>query len=159
MKTTPTRQRLALAVIGAATIISASACGTNGTGTGTSAAPSTGASMDPGMSMSPSPMASLTPSSTPSSMVTTGGSTGATAEATIHIKSFAYSDPGNVPAGSTMTVMNMDTVAHTVTADDGSFDAVVKAGTSTTFTVPGKPGKYTYHCTYHSNMHGTLTVK
>ncbi len=55
--------------------------------------------------------------------------------------------------------MNMDTEAHTLTADDGSFDAVVKAGTSITFTAPSKPGTYPYHCTYHANMHGTLNVK
>ncbi|MFC0459249.1 hypothetical protein ACFFGR_22360, partial [Arthrobacter liuii] len=66
MKTTTIRQRLTLAVIGAATIIGATACGSGGTGTGTSAAPSTvagsaGASMDPGMNMSASPMASSTP--------------------------------------------------------------------------------------------------
>ncbi|UUL75620.1 cupredoxin domain-containing protein [Pseudarthrobacter sp. Fe7] len=168
MKTTTIRQRLTLAVIGAATIIGATACGSGGTGTGTSAAPSTvagsaGASMDPGMDLSASPMASSTPSSMPSAMgATTGsssGSTGTAAESTIHIKSFAYSGAGTVPAGSTVTVMNMDNQAHTVTADDGSFDAVVKAGTSITFTAPAKPGTYTYHCTYHSNMHGTLTVK
>ncbi|GAB3280286.1 hypothetical protein GCM10027449_21170 [Sinomonas notoginsengisoli] len=92
-------------------------------------------------------------------MGATGGSTGATAEATIHIKSFAYTGPDSVPAGASVTVMNMDNAAHTVTADDGSFDAVVKAGTTTTFTAPAKPGTYTYHCSYHSNMHGTLTVK
>lgn len=87
------------------------------------------------------------------------GSPAATATATIHIKSFAYTGPDSVPAGSEVTVMNMDTEAHTVTADDGSFDAVVKAGTSVTFTAPKKPGTYAYHCAYHSNMHGTLTVK
>lgn len=161
MKTTTTGQRLTLAVIGAATIIGATACGTGGTGTGSSPAPSTvagspGASMDPGMTMSPSPMA---PSSTASSMGATGGAAGATAEATIHIKSFAYTGADSAPAGSTVTVMNMDNEAHTVTADDGSFDAVVKAGTSVTFTAPAKSGTYTYHCTYHSSMHGTLTVK
>lgn len=153
MKTTTIRQRLTLTAIGAATIIGASACGT---GTGTSTAPSTipgsaGASMDPGMTMSPPPTAS--------SMATPSGSTGTMASATIHIKSFAYSGADSVPAGSTVTVMNMDNEAHTVTADDGSFDAIVKAGTSITFTAPAKPGTYTYHCTYHSNMYGTLTVK
>jgi plastocyanin len=101
--------------------------------------------MDPGMSAS--------------SMGSTMSSTGATAAVTIHIKSFAYSGPDSVPAGATVTVMNMDTEAHTLTADDGTFDAVVKAGTSVTFTAPAKPGAYPYHCTYHSNMHGTLTVK
>ncbi|MEW1808989.1 cupredoxin domain-containing protein [Pseudarthrobacter sp. NPDC080039] len=156
MKTVTIRQRFTLAVIGAATIIGASACGSTGTGAGSSAVPSTvpgsaDASMEPGMTMSASPTAS--------SMGASGGSTGATAQATIHIKSFAYTGAESVPAGSTVTVMNMDNEAHTVTADDGSFDAVVKAGTSTTFTAPAKPGTYTYHCTYHSNMHGTLSVK
>lgn len=162
MKTT-TRQRLTLTLIGAAAIIGASACGTAGTGAGSSTAPSTTtastAPMDPGMSMSASPMTSSTP---PSMTATTGapsGPTGMAAEATIHIKSFAYTGAGSVPAGSTVTVMNMDNVAHTLTADDGSFDTVVKAGTSTTFTAPAKAGTYPYHCTYHSNMHGTLTVK
>lgn len=81
------------------------------------------------------------------------------AELTIHIKSFAYTGPDSVPAGATVSVMNMDAQAHTVTADDGSFDAVVKPGTTVTFTAPKKPGSYTYFCTYHSSMHGTLVVK
>ena len=92
-------------------------------------------------------------------MGSTMASTATAAAVTIHIKSFAYSGPESVPAGATVTVMNMDSEAHTLTADDGSFDAVVKAGTSVTFTAPAKPGSYAYHCTYHSNMHGTLTVK
>lgn len=162
MKTT-TRHRLTLTLIGAATIIGASACGTAGTGTGSSTAPSTTtastASMDPGMSMSGSPMPSSMPPSMAATTGTPSGSNAAAADATIHIKSFAYTGAEGVPAGSTVTVMNMDNVAHTVTADDGSFDVVVKAGASTTFTAPAKPGTYTYHCTYHSNMHGTLAVK
>ena len=164
MKTTRTRQRLTLALIGIATIIGASACGTAGTGTGSSAGPSTvagsaGASMDSGMNMSTSPMATSMPSTMPATMGATNGSTGMAAGATIHIKSFAYTGPDSVPAGASVTVMNMDSEAHTLTADDGSFDAVIKPGTSTTFTAPAKAGTYTYHCTYHSNMHGTLTVK
>lgn len=160
MKTTTARQRLTLALIGAATILGASACSTPGTGTSSTTAPSaaagsTGASMDSGMSMSASPMAS----SMPSTMGASGASAGTMDEATIHIKSFAYTGPDSVPAGATVTVMNMDNQTHTVTADDGSFDAVAKAGASTTFTAPAKPGTYTYHCTYHSNMHGTLSVK
>jgi plastocyanin len=92
-------------------------------------------------------------------MATGSAGTAPAAAVTIHIKSFAYSGPDSVPAGATVTVMNMDTEAHTLTADDGSFDAVVKPGTSVTFTAPAKPGTYAYHCTYHSNMHGTLSVK
>lgn len=152
MKSTLTK-RMALALIGAATIFGASACGTSGGGSSTApeAPTSTQASME---GMGGSPMAS------PSGTTMAGHqSSGTTSSLTIHIKSFAYTGPDNVPAGASVTVMNMDNEAHTVTADDGSFDAVVKPGTSTTFTAPAKAGSYPYHCTYHSGMQGTLTVK
>ena len=150
MTTNKTYQRLTFALISAATIIGISACGTTGTKTDPSApAPSAAASsaapMDPGMNASPT--APMTVTSEPA------------AELTFHIESFAYTGPDSVPAGATVTVMNMDNQAHTVTADDGSFDAVVKPGTSVTFTAPKKSGSYTYHCTYHSSMQGTLVVK
>lgn len=155
-------------LLAAATVLALSACGATGPGAGSPPVPasstasstpgtaSTG-SMDPGMSAS-----AMTPSmgaTAGASMGSTMASTATAAAVTIHIKSFAYSGPESVPAGATVTVMNMDSEAHTLTADDGSFDAVVKAGTSVTFTAPAKPGAYPYHCTYHSNMHGTLTVK
>jgi plastocyanin len=77
----------------------------------------------------------------------------------IHIKSFAYQSPASVAAGSTVSVMNMDATSHTVTADDGSFDVTIKPGATATFTAPAKAGSYPFHCTFHSNMHGTLVVK
>jgi plastocyanin len=47
-----------------------------------------------------------------------------------------------------------------VTADQGSaFDVDIRGGGTATFTAPTAPGTYAYHCTYHPNMHGTLTVK
>ncbi len=63
--------------------------------------------------------------------------------------------------GATVAITNMDTAAHTVTADEGSaFDAEVKGGGGTaTFTAPTKPGSYPYHCTFHPGMHGVLIVK
>ncbi|MET3949110.1 plastocyanin [Arthrobacter sp. UYCu512] len=149
MTTTRTRQRFALALISAATVIGSSSCGTTGTATNPSSAPPA-ATASPTASM---PGMSTSPAESPTA------STGSVPELTIHIKSFAYTGPDSVPAGATVTVMNMDAQAHTLTADDGSFDAVVKPGTSATFSAPGKPGSYTYHCTYHSNMRGTLTVK
>jgi plastocyanin len=78
----------------------------------------------------------------------------------IMIKNFAFTGPASVKAGSTVTVMNEDSEAHTVTADSssGGFDVTVPAGATKTFTAPAKPGTYPYHCNYHSNMHGTLRV-
>ncbi|MET3810685.1 cupredoxin domain-containing protein [Arthrobacter sp. UYEF3] len=158
MKTTHAPQRLALALTCAAALLGASACGTSGTGTGSAPATSSATAIQPAAT-APGPTATMDHSVGGSPMGSSMESTGTAAGATIHIKSFAYTGPDSVPAGATVTVMNMDTAAHTLTADDGSFDAVAKPGTSATFTAPAKPGTYTYHCTYHSNMKGTLTVK
>ena len=55
--------------------------------------------------------------------------------------------------------MNMDAEAHTVTADGaGGFDVTVAPGQTATFTAPAAPGTYPFHCTYHSQMTGSLVV-
>jgi plastocyanin len=81
--------------------------------------------------------------------------------AVITIKDFEYGAPLTVAPGAVVTVTNMDAAGHTVTADQGNaFDVDVRGGGGTaTFTAPSAPGSYPYHCTYHSNMRGTLTVK
>lgn len=82
------------------------------------------------------------------------------AAAKVDIKGFAFA-PGNisVPVGTTVTWTNDDSVAHTVTANDGSFQSGnLDAGKSFSFTF-NKPGTYTYHCEYHANMVATVTVK
>jgi plastocyanin len=97
-------------------------------------------------------------SSTPSQPSSSSGTS--SAKPVITIKSFKFSGPSSVKPGATVTVTNEDSVAHTVTADDssGGFDVKVDANSTATFTAPSKAGDYAYHCTYHSNMHGTLTV-
>jgi plastocyanin len=65
-----------------------------------------------------------------------------------------------VTPGATVSVVNMDGEAHTVTADTGNaFDDQAAAGTTTTFTAPSTPGSYPFHCTFHGNMHGVLVVQ
>ncbi|HET8880236.1 MAG TPA: cupredoxin domain-containing protein [Arthrobacter sp.] len=90
-----------------------------------------------------------------------GASTGTAAGASLTIKDFAYGPTLQVAAGSTVTVTNMDSAAHTVTADEGgAFDVTIKgSGGTATFKAPSAPGTYAYHCTYHPGMHGTLVVK
>ncbi|WP_024368262.1 cupredoxin domain-containing protein [Arthrobacter sp. TB 26] len=97
------------------------------------------------------------PASTPG-QVSPGSTVGAMA---ITIKDFGFGAPVTVSPGATVTVTNLDSAAHTVTADDGSaFNVDVKgSGGTGTFTAPMQPGTYTYHCIYHPQMHGTLTVK
>ena len=93
--------------------------------------------------------------------VSTPGSTAETsATVVITITNFAYQGPDSVTPGSTVTVKNEDSQAHTVTSDQaGLFDAVVPGGGSVVFTAPTTAGSYAYQCTYHSNMHGTLIVE
>jgi plastocyanin len=87
------------------------------------------------------------------------------AAVTIHVAS----DPTNVGKfdPSTATAKVGDTVKwsfeddaspHTVTADDSSFDSGQKSkGDTFTFKF-AKAGTFTYHCTLHANMKGTITV-
>lgn len=68
--------------------------------------------------------------------------------------------PGSITiaVGGTVTWTNNDTVPHTVTADDGSFDSGLmrRGGTwSKTFTAPGT---YTYFCSLHPEMTATVVV-
>jgi plastocyanin len=93
-----------------------------------------------------------------------GGSATNTAPAapnTITINNFAFSPSTlTVSPGAKVTVKNADSATHTLTASDKSFDTgSIATGASKTFTAPTKPGKYSYICTIHQFMQGTLTVK
>jgi plastocyanin len=80
-------------------------------------------------------------------------------EAVITIKDFAFTISTSVSPGAKVTVMNMDGLEHTVTADrGGAFDSPAPAGMSS-FTAPTTPGSYPFHCSIHPEMHGTLVVK
>ncbi|MDJ0355261.1 cupredoxin domain-containing protein [Paenarthrobacter sp. PH39-S1] len=139
----------------AALLLAVSGCSSAGTSAGTGAGSSSAAGGTSSMAMTASPGTATAPAGGSSASATP-----ATASDTIHIKGFAYQGPDSVASGAMVTVMNMDSAAHTVTADEGSaFDVTVKPGESVTFTAPTAPGTYKYHCTYHGNMHGTLVVK
>lgn len=138
------RRRAGLALLVGAISVSATACsGTAAGGTGSQptqpATMAAAAPMDPGMAMGPS------------------GSAHAAA-VTIHISASALSDPGPVAPGATITLMNMDSQAHTVTADGGAFSVTAPAGKSVTFTAPATPGTYPFHCEQHTDLHAALTV-
>src|SRR5579884_471791 len=77
----------------------------------------------------------------------------------VTIANFAFA-PGSITVapGTTVTWTNTDSVAHTVTADDkswGSGSLSKNATYSFSFT---QPGTYTYHCSIHPDMTGTIIV-
>ncbi|WP_167106634.1 cupredoxin family copper-binding protein [Mycobacterium sp. DL592] len=77
----------------------------------------------------------------------------------VTITNFAFVPAAlTVTVGATVTWSNHDEEPHTVAADDGSFHSpgMDTNGTySYTFT---KPGSYSYICSIHPFMHGTVVV-
>jgi plastocyanin len=79
----------------------------------------------------------------------------------ITISGFAYSGQLTVKPGEKVTLINKDAVAHTLTDKKSHrFDSGdIPAGGMVTLTAPSQPGGYTFGCTYHPQMHGTLIVR
>jgi YVTN family beta-propeller protein len=82
----------------------------------------------------------------------------AAASATVNIAKFAFAPASaTVKVGQAVTFTNNDAVAHTSTSatwDSGD----IRPGQSFTLT-PTQPGSYTYHCSIHPFMTGTLIVE
>ena len=75
------------------------------------------------------------------------------------MSNFAFSPASmTIKAGASLTWTNADTVAHTVTADDSSFDSGNVAAGATFSHTFATAGTFAYHCNIHSSMHGTITV-
>lgn len=77
----------------------------------------------------------------------------------VEIVNFSYSpDPVRVAEGGKVIWLNGDTVPHTATADDGSFDTgTIDEGKLKSETFK-EAGTFTYHCEIHPQMHGTIEV-
>lgn len=78
----------------------------------------------------------------------------------IEIKDLAFEpDTITVSKGTKVTWTNNDSVDHTVTADDGSFDSgTLGVGKTFSYTF-NKTGSLSYKCTIHPSMTGTVKVK
>lgn len=77
-----------------------------------------------------------------------------------HVVPIAHMSYGRLPAvkvGDTVTWINRDTVPHTVTARDKSFDLRLAPGQKGTITA-SKPGSFPFYCIYHAAMRGVLKV-
>jgi plastocyanin/uncharacterized membrane protein len=82
-----------------------------------------------------------------------------TPAAEVTIKNFRFQPAQlSVHPGETVEFKNQDIFAHTVTADDGSFDSgLIQPGGSWKLTV-AKTGTIAYHCAPHPNMKATLVA-
>ena len=78
----------------------------------------------------------------------------------VEIKNFAFGPKTlTVKKGTTITFTNQDSVGHTATADDGSFDTGLLAKGESGSATFDKAGTYTYHCTPHPYMKATIVVE
>lgn len=66
----------------------------------------------------------------------------------------------NISKGDTVTWTNSDSVAHTVTADNGNGpnSSPIAPGDKYSYTFT-QAGSYQYHCSIHPSMRGTIVVK
>lgn len=90
-----------------------------------------------------------------------GGGTTPVATTAVDMKGFAFSPASiKVASGATVTWTNSDGVNHNVTFDGA---AVAPSGNFSTgnkaMVMPTAAGVYTYKCTLHSGMNGSVTVQ
>jgi plastocyanin len=106
--------------------------------------------MAAGCTSSQAPPATAAPTTS-----TTGGNT-------VVIKNFAF-DPSSltVKSGAVVKWTNQDGASHAIVSDTGSPVAFssdsLASGASYSFTFT-QPGTYTYHCSIHPSMKGTIIV-
>ena|SRR5260221_966157 len=88
------------------------------------------------------------------------GATKPTGKDAVTIQNFAFSPTSiTIKAGQSITWTNEDSVGHSATADDNSWDTgVLSQGQSKSITF-AKAGMYTYHCSVHPNMKATVVVQ
>ena len=100
--------------------------------------------------------ASSAPSAAAPSVVAPAGSSAGGAVAIID---FAFQPASiSVAKGTTVTWTNTGATAHTVTADDGSFDSGNVDVGKTYSTIANCAGTIAYHCTIHPQMKATIVV-
>lgn len=101
-----------------------------------------------------------TSSSLTTSTSTTAARPSSAHEVQIEIANFAFSPPSvTVKAGTIVTFTNKDSTEHTATSDsEGVFDTGTLAQGQSMKVVMSKVGTFTYHCSFHAFMHGSIKV-
>ena len=77
----------------------------------------------------------------------------------VEIKNFTF-EPSRVEVrvGDIVEWINRDFAPHTATADDNRWDTGLLKAEATSRFVMTQPGTHAYHCTYHPQMRGVVTV-
>jgi plastocyanin len=79
----------------------------------------------------------------------------------IEIKDFAFNPQTlTIKSGETVTWINRDEEPHTVVSVEKQFKKSSALDTDQEFTITaGPPGTYTYYCSVHPKMTGTIVVE
>jgi len=86
------------------------------------------------------------------------GAEGAGKDYTVVMSNMDYGAlPSGLKVGDTITFVNHDTVIHSITARDKSFDIRINPGQSGKLTLM-TAGKIAFYCLFHPNMRGSMTV-
>ena len=96
-----------------------------------------------------------------STSATRSSSLSSNAEYTVKIKNFAFQPSTlTIQKGTTVTWVNEDSVAHTVTSDDGKFPSSGDLNKADAYQYQfNTPGSYDYHCSPHPFMKGKINVE
>lgn len=114
---------------------------------------------DAGATTTEAPASPTTTVAEPSTTVAQGVPTTTPSETDIVISGFAFSGVSSVPAGSTVSVVNQDSIGHTWTVTDLFDSGTLSQGDTFEFTFD-EAGEYEYYCVIHpTQMNGTLTVE
>lgn len=78
----------------------------------------------------------------------------------VNIMGFAFNPSSlTISAGDTVTWTNQDSVSHTVTSDTGSEISSSSLSQGSTYSHTfNQAGTFSYHCSIHTSMKGTVTV-
>ncbi|HJZ76542.1 MAG TPA: plastocyanin/azurin family copper-binding protein [Vicinamibacterales bacterium] len=99
-------------------------------------------------------------SSTPSTTSPTRGTSVSIVSGSSNLTTTAYApNPVSVPVGGTVTWMNNDSVAHNSVSNTGVWNSsTIAPGGTYSYTFP-TAGSFSYHCSIHPGMVGTVTVQ
>jgi putative copper export protein len=123
-----------------------------------------------GLAASPPPADAAAAGPGPAPAATTGPAAGAAADPMaghdhgelsvgVLVDDERFHVAGPVAAGSRVTVFNSGDATVTLTAEDGSFDLVVPAGSLTTFEAPGQPGEHRFTSGHSASFADVLVVE